>query len=86
MTGTDALDALIRELAQDQLDIPKLGEAICALRGQDQLAVAAMVASIADHCDDRQRRKLLLDIAASIALRGARKFARTHCIPLPYRP
>ena len=40
MTGTEPLDALLSELARDRLDIQKLGEAICALRGQDQLAVA----------------------------------------------
>ena len=86
MTGTDALDVLLGELSQDQLDIPKLGEAICALRGQDQLAVAAMVANIADHCDDLGKRKTLMSIAAAVALRGAKKFARTHNIPMPYSP
>jgi ribosomal 50S subunit-associated protein YjgA (DUF615 family) len=84
MTGTEPLDALLSELARDRLDIQKLGEAICALRGQDQLAVAAMVANIADHCDDRQRCKSLTAIASAIALRGARKFARAHHLPMPY--
>lgn len=84
MASEAALDDVIAELQRDVIDVQRFGHALLRLRGQDQLAVAAMIANVADHCEDEPRREQWTQIAAALALRGAKKFARTFAVPMPY--